>query len=101
MRPYNTVTIIVFVVAIIVALVFSLAAGLMVDSNQAIRAAESLGYSDIKIVNEQRIWPSLLSGCSKSDAAAFDLVATNAAGKPASLTMCVGWPFKGATPRFN
>ena len=71
--------------------------GCFADESQAVRALETQGYSDVKITDHHWIWVTL-QGCG-ADAAKFDAMAINPAGKKVSVYVCVGWPFKGSTIR--
>jgi len=77
---------------------FACCRGFMVDRSEALRAANDSGYTEAKITSESRVFSSF-AGCSRSDAAAFDMVAKNPNGKPVKILVCVGWPFKGSTVR--
>ena len=71
--------------------------GSCVSPGQAHRALDAAGYDDIKIVEHQ--WFAVgIRGCG-SDAAKFVAKANNPRGKPVTVSVCVGWPFKGATIR--
>ena len=72
--------------------------GSCADEEQAIRAAENLGFSEVKVI-EKSIWFIGFKGCSASDAALFEVVAKNPVGREVEVGVCVGWPFKGATMR--
>ena len=72
--------------------------GTMVSSPNAIRAVESQGYSDVRILSSHIFFVSW-RGWSGSDAAAYKMAAKNPLGKQITLIACVGWPFKGATIR--
>lgn len=98
-RNYFVVASLVVVGAILISLL-SFGAGLFADSELALRTAAGVGVQGAIIVDEHRFFPGL-QGCSEEDAAAFDIVGVNASGDPVELTVCVGWPFKGATPRFR
>jgi hypothetical protein len=75
--------------------------GFMVSADGAINAAQSDGFSQVKIVAEHRVLASITAGCDSSDAAGFEMTAVNAAGQKVNLTVCGGWPFKGFTVRFR
>ena len=74
--------------------------GYLVDEQSAIRAMEDQGFTNVKIVEESRVFP-ILGGCSDSDTAAFGMNAINSQGKLIGATVCVGWPFKGSTIRYK
>jgi hypothetical protein len=84
--------------AIIAIITFTLFRGALVNSNEAIMALETQGYSDIKIV-DKAIFFIALRGGSKEDAAMFTAQAKNPVGKKVTVYVCVGWPFKGSTIR--
>jgi len=72
--------------------------GCLLNPGDARRALEEQGYKD-PVVEEQHICFAGFRGCSGSDAAAFDVEATNVLGKRVKLLVCAGWPFKGLTVR--
>jgi len=72
--------------------------GVFVDSDEAVRALQTQGYSDIKITDKAIFFISLRGG-SREDAAMFTAHAKNPVGKEVIVYVCVGWPFKGATIR--
>ena len=67
---------------------------------QAKGAAETMGWSDVRVTARHGIAPSFY-GCDKSDTAAYDIKGKNPKGEPATATMCCGWPFKGCTMRVH
>lgn len=72
--------------------------GAMVSDKDALKAVEDQGFADPKIIDKDITFIDW-RGCSKEDDAAYEVEATNAQGKRVTLTVCVGWPFKGATIR--
>jgi hypothetical protein len=68
------------------------------DNGVALRAAETSGYTDARVLDSHYFFSSMY-GCSKGDDAAFDVAAKNPQGKPVQIVVCAGWPFKGATVR--
>jgi hypothetical protein len=72
--------------------------GSCASSDQAIRAVENLGFTDIEVV-DKAIWFIGFRGCDSKDAALFTVRGKNPAGKVVEVGVCVGWPFKGATVR--
>lgn len=69
-----------------------------VDTNTARNAAETAGYTDVKVKDTHYFFVGFY-GCSSGDAAAFDVRAKNPQGKDVSILVCSGWPFKGSTVR--
>ena len=88
----------IYVVIICVVLFFSMCSGTMVDPEDAVKSAESMGFSDVQITETHAFFVSW-KGCSSTDAAMVELRAINPAGDPADLFVCMGWPFKGGTVR--
>lgn len=86
------------VVFVIVTLPLVFFRGTFVDSSIAIRALEKQGYENISIVKEDRFF-AWVHGCDARDAARFAMKATNPAKKEVELSVCAGWPLKGATIR--
>lgn len=80
---------------LIIATMFS---GAFISEGNAVRALETQGYTNIKIVD--RAWFAIsVRGGDKYDAARFEAIATNPIGKTVRVYVFVGWPFKGATIR--
>ena len=72
--------------------------GVFVNESVAIQAMEDRGFSEVEV--DGSAWFLVgLRGCSEKDAARFDVTAINPAGNRVSLSVCSGWPFKGATIR--
>lgn len=74
--------------------------GLLTDEQDAINAAGALGFTDIKVIGSSLVIPRI-SGCSKQDAAAYEMTGKNPQGMTVKMTACVGWPCKGTTIRFQ
>lgn len=72
--------------------------GFMVDDADAIRAAETIGMSGVRIAERHEIAPGWF-GCSDGAAAGFEVKATSAAGKPINAVVCCGAVLKGCTVR--
>jgi hypothetical protein len=89
---------VVSVLLITLTVVLSMGRGCMVSEGQALSALDTSGYTDGKIVNRSNFFPAW-SGCNGDDAAAFTAKAKNPQGKPVTVLVCVGWPFKGSTVR--
>lgn len=73
--------------------------GVFIDDDKIIDAVKDAGYSSPIITAKHFILPSVF-GCSRDDALAVDVIATNVQNKKVSLTVCAGWPFKNITIRF-
>ena len=87
---------IVLVVVLVIAMAF--ARGVLVSEDVAIRALETQGYTNIKIIDHS--WFALgLRGGSEDDAARFTATATNPIGKTVEVEVYTGWIFKSATIR--
>jgi hypothetical protein len=69
-----------------------------VDDSNVINAVEKAGYANAEILAKHYV--STFFGCSKDDAAAFEVIATNANKQRVKFIACAGWPFKGVTIRF-
>lgn len=83
----------------LVAAIFAMARGCLVDPSVALEAVDKAGYSDAKVV-EHAYFAVGLRGCSESDAARFTVKAVNPAGREVTVTVCSGWLLKNATIRF-
>lgn len=86
-----------FVLAFIFTLLIT-SRGLFVSNDIAINALEDQGYTNVEITNKHWFMFGLI-GCADSDAAKFDVIATNPSGNKVELYVCSGWPFKGSTIR--
>jgi hypothetical protein len=72
--------------------------GCLVEEAVAVRALDTQGYQNIRIVDH--VWFGIgLRGCSGHDAAKFVAEVTNPAGKKVQVFVCTGWLFKGSTIR--
>lgn len=80
-------------------LVTLVSCGELKDNQNAIRAAEGAGLSDVKVTDKHGIAPEL-NGCAKGDAVAFDVHGKNAQGKTVYATVCCGLILKACTVRF-
>lgn len=87
----------VFWLLVIILSISASCRGCFASEQQAVRALENAGYSKVEITDHHWILVTL-QGCG-ADAAKFDAMAINPAGKKVSVYVCVGWPFKGATIR--
>jgi len=90
---------ILLVLAGLTVLMFTTCRGQMVSKDKAVEAAEAYGFKDVKVLEEHRVSPGMVGGCSGNDAAAFDLAATNSNAMRVNIVACCGWPFKGCTIR--
>ena len=87
-----------YLVIILLAFVLYGGRGSCADSKQAIRAMENIGFSEVKVIDKS-VWFVGFRGCSSHDGAMFTARGINPAGKEVEVSVCVGWPFKGATVR--
>lgn len=88
----------IFVIFLILLLIFMVFRGLFVGGDIAVKAAETQGFTDVRVIDHA--WCCVgLRGCGSKDAARFIVRAVNPAGKEVEFYVCVGWPFKGATIR--
>jgi hypothetical protein len=92
---------IVIILAIVLALATgcSVLAGNLASQSNATNALRTNGFSNIHLLNREVLFVQL-RGCGKEDVAQFNYSATNAAGKQVHVSVCEGWPFKGATIRY-
>lgn len=86
---------IAFFVIIILA---TLCRGCIVNQDEAVKALETQGFSQVQILDKGVLFVGL-RGCSSHDAAKFEAKAINPIGKEVQVFVCTGWPFKGATVR--
>lgn len=59
---------------------------IVTDQSKAIHAAETMGWSDVKVNARRGVAPTLY-GCSKQDVVAYDIQGKNPAGKSSSAVM--------------
>lgn len=91
-------TMFLLVLGFIVICFFLVPKGMLVDEDVAIRALETQGFSDVKIVDRQVYFISCKGG-GEGDDVRFTCLATNPAGQKVTVYVFAGWPFKGATVR--
>jgi hypothetical protein len=105
LRPYNSSSsgsgwfpVVMYLVAMaVIVLVFGMR-GSCADESEAVTAAENFGFTEVKVLDKS-IWFVGFRGCDAKDAAVFEVRGKNPAGKVVQISVCVGWPFKGATVR--
>jgi hypothetical protein len=71
--------------------------GTFVNDSNTVRAVEKQGYTNVQINKKHVVFPDWC-GCSKDDDAAYDMTATNPAGKQVNIIACAGIT-KGVTVR--
>ncbi len=86
-----------FIIAVIA---FSCLRGFAVEPQTAIEAAETIGFTDVTVTDENYMCMAW-QGCDRNDAVGFEMTATNAQGERVDIMVCCGWPFKGCTIRTN
>ncbi len=69
-----------------------------ISQDNAVRAAEGSGYTDVQVTERSTFFVGL-QGCAKSDWVMFDITATDAAGTERTFIVCDGL-LKAATIRF-
>lgn len=69
---------------------------LFVDNKDAVRAAETLGMTEVKVTSRKNVL-ACFRGCGSDDDVAFDLKAKNAQGADVDLKVCCGSWFRGCT----
>lgn len=70
-----------------------------IGEGSAVRAAEAMGYSDIKITDRHTVFPNF-QGCGSDDLVKFDVTGVDQKGVERTFFVCDGL-FKGATVRFD
>tara|TARA_B100000508_G_C11435908_1_gene266012 strand:+ start:956 stop:1234 length:279 start_codon:yes stop_codon:yes gene_type:complete len=87
-----------FYALVVVAMAVGFGRGALVGDAKVYTALENLGFTEIQVTD--KAWFLVgMRGCSERDAAMFTATAVNPVGKRVTTTVCVGWPFKGATVR--
>ncbi len=87
-----------FVAVIVLALGANLACGSLASEDRARSLVENQGFTNVVLEDRDNIFVQF-KGCSKDDVALFTFNAINSAGRPVTVDVCSGWPFKGATIR--
>lgn len=72
---------------------------LMTSPSQGVTALRDAGFTHIVLKEKHQTLPEFY-GCGRDDVGEFTFRATNPLGVPATVKVCVGWPFKGATIRY-
>ncbi len=72
--------------------------GYLVKEATAVKALETQGFKDVKIINRNCSFIHLRGGGDR-DKVRFTAEATNPAGQKVKVYIFSGWPFKGATVR--
>lgn len=88
----------VVIVALVIFLLAEIFGGFFVNENDAVKALEDAGYSDVTITNRAVFFMSFRGG-SRSDSVRFTATAMNPIGKKVETYVFVGWPFKAPTIR--
>jgi hypothetical protein len=73
-------------------------AGRFANQNVAVKLLTANGFTKINLVHRTSTFVGL-KGCDKGDLTLFTFKAINSIGKPVTVNVCQGWPFKGATIR--
>ena len=73
---------------------------LNISPDSAIKAAETLGYTNVTVTDRQTFMLGL-KGCGNGDGVKFNITATDPKGQTQAFYFCQGFLFKGATPRFD
>jgi len=82
----------------ILIMIASLWRGYLVNDDFAVKALENHGFSNVEVV-DRGVFLVGFRGGSASDAVIFRTRAINSIGKEVKISVCAGWPFKGATIR--
>jgi hypothetical protein len=85
-------------VLVLIVCFFVFARGSLVSEEEAVRALETHGFSEI-VVKEHAYFFINFRGGGREDVARFECEATNPAGTRVTVYVFAGWPFKGATIR--
>lgn len=72
--------------------------GRFASENTANNLLQTSGFTNIRLVDRDPYFVGF-KGCGKGDLAIFTYEATNPVGKNVNVSVCQGWPFKGATIR--
>lgn len=72
--------------------------GKSASQSNAEKALSNQGFEQIHLV-KRHVFFVELQGCGKEDVAKFDFTAVNPRNQLVHVSVCEGWPFKGATVR--
>ncbi len=72
--------------------------GTAASQSNAESALRTQGFAHIHLTARHNFFVGL-QGCGREDVAKFDFMAENARGQTVHVSVCEGWPFKGATVR--
>jgi hypothetical protein len=86
-----------YLILAIVAVTVQQGAAHAVPESRASKAAEDLGYTNIKVIDRATVFINF-RGCSEDDAARFTVTGTNSNGEERTFYVCAGY-FKGGTVR--
>lgn len=75
---------------------FTFGQGILISESSAVKALETNGFSNIKIVKKQWHFVKMRGG-SDGDDVRFTAKATNPAGKEVTVYVFAGWPWKAAS----
>jgi hypothetical protein len=87
-----------FVAIFAVAILGTMGCGSLASQHEAETALTNQGFSRVHLT-ARHVFFVELRGCGKEDVAKFDFRAVNPAGRSVRVSVCEGWPFKGATIR--
>lgn len=94
----NAAAVLVYVVCAAMAVAFGVySCALSDDFTAPLRAVESSGYTNVKVLSGSSFAP--FSGCSDSDGLTYKAEATNAQGARVKLLVCCGAVVKACTVR--
>ena len=85
-------------VFVVIALGANYLLGHAASQSNAENALRVQGFDHIHLTARHRFLVEF-QGCGKEDVAKFDFTAQNARGITVHVSVCEGWPFKGATVR--
>lgn len=97
MKTFFTVGVLVLVFCALTAMAVA-ACGSLASEQDATKLLQTQGFRHIQLKNRD-VWFVGVKGCGREDVALFNFRAINPIGRNVTVSVCEGWPFKGATVR--
>lgn len=86
------------IVLIVLGFAWAFLVGSLASQSNAESTLRTQGFDHIHLVGRDNVAVELF-GCGKEDVAKFNFTAQNVRGRTVNVSVCEGWPFKGATIR--
>ena len=90
---------VLYLIILIVIIVAEQGIAHIISERSAMRAAEAIGYTDVKVTDRHTFFPNF-QGCGRDDMVKFDVTGIDPKGVTRKFFVCDGL-LKGATVRFD